>query len=64
MARDPLVAHSERVLREGLWHVASGGDLRVGDPVRVELLHLGLVRALPDDSVLLTPDGRGFLGGS
>ena len=62
MARDPVVAHTDEELREGLWHVASGGDLRVTDPLRAELVHLGLVRpASVGDGLYLTPDGRRFL---
>jgi hypothetical protein len=62
MARDPVIAHTDEELREGLWHVAAGGDLRLTDPLRAELVHLGLVRpAAVGDALFLTPDGRRFL---
>jgi hypothetical protein len=63
VARDPAIAHSDEALREGLWLVAAGDDLRRNDPLRAELLHLGLVRrAAVGDGIFLTPEGRSFLG--
>ena len=62
MARDSTVEHTDQELRDGLWHVAAGGDLRLTDPLRLELLQLGyLRRAAVGDGVHLTPEGRRFL---
>lgn len=62
MARDPVVAHTDDELKEGLWHVAAGGDLRLTDPLRAELVHLGLARsAAVGDALYLTPEGRRFV---
>ena len=63
MARDPAFVHTDDELRRGLWHVAAGGDLRLSDPLRAELLHLGLVRRAPNsEAIYLTPEGRRFMG--
>lgn len=59
--RDPNCIHSDADLREALWHVAAGGDLRPGDPLRDELLHLGFLRRdATGDEVHVTPQGRHF----
>lgn len=62
MARDPMFRHTDDELRDGLWRVAAGADLRLGDPLRAELLHLGLVR--PDaltEAIHVTSKGRELL---
>jgi hypothetical protein len=62
MARDPAIAHTDGELRNGLWLVACGYDLPLDDPLRAELLHLGLVRrASVGDGLFLTREGRTFL---
>jgi hypothetical protein len=62
MARDPVVQHTDDELAKGLWHLEGGRGLRVNDPLRVELVHLGLVRrSAVGDGVHVTPDGRRFL---
>ena len=64
MARDPDTMHSDHQLRDGLWRLARGEDLRLGDPLRAELLHLGLARLdAVTDAVHVTPEGRRLLEG-
>lgn len=60
MARDPVIQHDDVALREGLRLAAAGDLLADREPVRDELLHLGLLRR-GDDELLLTPEGRRFL---
>lgn len=62
MARDPMSSHTDDEVHDGLWRVAAGADLRLGDPLRAELLQLGLVRrnALTE-AIHITPKGRELL---
>jgi hypothetical protein len=62
MARDPAIAHTVDELRNGLWLVAAGYDHWLNEPLRAELLSLGLVRPAADgDQIFPTPEGRSFL---
>jgi hypothetical protein len=60
MARDPAVQHTEIELRVGLALVARGDELALADPLRAELLHLGLVHQsrANNDALFLSPEGR------
>lgn len=62
MARDPVVNHTDDQLQDGLAQVMGGDHLRPDDPLRAELLHLGLVRRdSTSDAVHITPDGLKLL---
>ena len=61
MARDPSIQHDENALREGLSAAQQGADLHDREPLREELVFLGLLRVADEDQLLLTPEGRRFL---
>lgn len=61
MTRDPSVQHDDAELREGLSAAQQGADLHDREPLREELVFLGLLRVAEEDELLLTPEGRRFL---
>ena len=48
---------TEAEVRQALWDVLAGRDLRFGDPLRSELLARGLVREQPTGALLVTALG-------
>jgi hypothetical protein len=46
--------HTETEVRQALWEVLAGRDLRFGDPLRGELLDRGLVQVQPTGALIVT----------
>jgi hypothetical protein len=61
MARDPAIQHDDNELRAGLARAEDAGALD-DEPLRAELVHLGLLRFdEAANQLVLTPEGRRFL---